>query len=71
MLEQLDNLIATLVGPLQAMGFLLNQQVNLVVPGSNGATMHMGTAALTAFVMPWIDAIGPIITAVSRLLNVL
>jgi len=71
MLEEIDGLIAAIVPPLQGMAYLLGEQVNLVVPGSNGTTMAMSTAALTAFVMPWVDDLSAILAALARFLDFL
>jgi len=71
MFEQLDNLVDQLVPPLTEMGSLLDQQINLVIPGHNAVATHMGSAALAAFVEPWLNHIGEIITAIARLMQVL
>ena len=71
MLEQLDGLIAAFVTPLQGMGFFLAQDVTLTIPGSNGGTMPLSTAALTGFLMPWVDNLGAILTALAKFLDFL
>jgi len=71
MLESIDGLIAGFVPPLQQMGYLLSEQVNLIIPGSNQANMTMGTAAALAFILPWVDNLGAICTALAKFMEAL
>ena len=65
-LETIDQLIATFVGPMNQMGTLLGTVVNM--PAPYGA-MPLSTAALTGFVMPWVNDLGSILVALSNFLN--
>ncbi len=65
-LETIDQLIASIVPSLTQMGGLLGAVVNM--PAPYGA-MPLSTAALTGFVMPWVNNLGSILTALASFLN--
>jgi hypothetical protein len=69
-LESIDQLIAGFVPALTQMGDLLGQFVTISVNGTN-QTMPLSTAALTGFISPWVDQLGPICTAIAQFLNAL
>ena len=69
-LGTLDALIQTFVAPLNAMGGLLMQNVTLTL-ATGPSTMPLSTAALTGFVMPWVNDLGNICFALAKFMAAL
>jgi DUF917 family protein len=67
--EAIDRIVAALQTPMDAMGQLLTQIVTININGSN-EIMPLSTAALTGFVMPWVNDLGQLLIAISDFLDI-
>jgi hypothetical protein len=69
-METLDRLISTFVPPLRDMGVMLSQEVTLNIWGSN-QLIPVSSAAILAYVLPWVDNLGAICAGLADFLDVL
>jgi len=64
MLGAIHDLLQTFVVPLNEMGLLVGTTVTSTNPMING--MPLSTAALTGFLMPWVNDLGNILQALAQ-----
>ena len=67
--ESLDQLAAAFSPSLMQMGTLLSLTVNM--PAQYGGAMPLSTAALTGFIMPWVNNLGAICIGLANFMNAL
>jgi hypothetical protein len=69
MLQAIHDLIQTFVVPMNDMGLLIGTTVTSTNPAINN--MPLSTAALSGFLMPWVNDLGNIVQALATFLQAL
>ncbi len=69
-LELIDQLLGVIGVPLGQMGGFLSQIVTIEINNTN-QVMPLSTAALTGFVMPFVNELGNLITAIANFIDAL
>jgi hypothetical protein len=71
MLGALGTLIGIMVAPLSQMGAYLTMNAATFVANTGTSAAPMSTVSFTAFAMPWINDMGPLLTGTANFMSYL